>query len=388
MNRIYSQLICGIIAILLLNLSMDNTHGSANNDRRVILQELGQIDTPGLARDVVVRGDIAYVADMGSRTSPYGGLLIFNVSNPENPTEMGHFYDGGRSHHLFIKEGIILVADNTGGLEIINVSDPFHPQKIGEFQGVINDLDVQGNIVYATDWYEGLKVLDISNLTHPTEIGRFENVASPQPITVANNLAYVTDSNGLKILNVTDASNIAEIANYDFRVSNLQFIENTAYAVCSHSQPDSSDGFKILDTSDLLNVTEVGTFHDGGKLIDLVVNAAEGVAFVSDRDDGIEVIDIRDPFHPTKIGQYYDGGNASNLQVVGDLVFVADGADGLEIIKIEYKSATTSSSSAFSSLSSDTKSSGAGFELLFLLLSLVSLAILRELKAMRKKREF
>ncbi|MFW9915561.1 MAG: LVIVD repeat-containing protein [Candidatus Thorarchaeota archaeon] len=387
MKRRDSLVICGITAILLLFLIIDNSYASVDNSRVVILQELGQIDTPGLARDVIIRGDIAYVADMGSPTSTYGGLLIFNVSEPENPTEMGYFYDGGRSHHLFIKEDIILIADNTGGLEIINVSDPFDPQKIGEFPGVINDLDVQGNIVYATDFYEGLIVLDISNITHPTEIGRFENLVSAQPITVVNNLAFVTDSNGLKILNVTDASNIAEIANYNFRVSNLQFHDNTAYVVCSHAQADPSDGFKILDTNNLLNITEVGAFHDGGKLIDLAVNHAESAAIVSDRDDGIEVIDIRDPFHLTKIGQYYDGGNATNIQVVGDLLFVADGVDGLEIIKIEYKSAASSSCSAFSSLSSDTKSSGPGFELSLLLLSLFSLPVLRKWKTRRKKRE-
>ncbi|MFW9864303.1 MAG: hypothetical protein ACFFET_18605, partial [Candidatus Thorarchaeota archaeon] len=39
---------------------------------------------------------------------------------------------------------------------------------------------------------------------------------------------------------------------------------------------------------------------------------------------------------------YYDGGSAANIEVVNDLVFVADADDGLEILQIEISTETTS----------------------------------------------
>jgi len=42
---------------------------------------------------------------------------------------------------------------------------------------------------------------------------------------------------------------------------------------------------------------------------------------------------VRDPARPVRIGSFYDGGRPNGLQVVGDLVYIADGYDGLEIIR-------------------------------------------------------
>ncbi|MFW9993351.1 MAG: LVIVD repeat-containing protein [Candidatus Odinarchaeota archaeon] len=316
------------------------------NSQEITLQEMGQIDTPGFARDVVIRevGStiLAYVADMGTAFgSTYGGLLIYNVSNPQHPKAMGSFYDGGRSHHIFfIEDDVALVTDNTGGLEIFNVSDPWNPDKISQFNAnYINDLAVQGTIVFVTDFLDGVIALDVSNLTNPVEIGLF-SIEHVQPIKIIGNLAYVSGSNNLILLNIMDPTNITEVARYDLQVSRIQTTGNTAYMACSGSWLEPADGFKIMNITDPLNLEEIGSYHDGGHPIDLQVSG--NTAFVSDGDEGIEVLDISNPSSIKEIAGYYDGGNATGIQVVGDLIFVADGPDGLEILRIIVNEGTTS----------------------------------------------
>ena len=80
--------------------------------------ELGTIDTPGDANDVVVVGDLAYVADNQA------GLRIIDISNPEEPTEVGFFDTPGTALHVAISGDYAYVADGPGGLCIVDISEP------------------------------------------------------------------------------------------------------------------------------------------------------------------------------------------------------------------------------------------------------------------------
>ncbi|MFX1253405.1 MAG: LVIVD repeat-containing protein [Promethearchaeota archaeon] len=328
MKRVKYFIASGIIFMFILNVSVVILVFSQSNNQEITLREIGQIDNSGFVRDVVVKDDIAYIADM----APHGGLWIINVTNPQEPTNMGQFFDGGIAHHLFVDGDVVFVADNIGGLEILNVTDPFNPTKIGQINGQFNDLDVEGNIIYATDYLEGLYIFDVSNLTYPIELGRFEDVEMAQPVTIVDNLAYVTDNSGMNVLNVTDPSNITQLGQYAYNMSHIQINGDFAYLACSRSWLEKGDdGFKILDISN--NFTEIGNYTDGGKPVDLYV--ADDIAIIGDINDGIKVLDIHDPSNITKITHYYDGGDATDIQVVEDLIFVADGYDGLEILQME-----------------------------------------------------
>ncbi len=349
---------------------------------KYVLSELGQVDTPGYALDVAVVGDITYVTDMGSPSSEYGGLFIFNTSNPQNIIQIGHFFDGDRAHDLVVKEDIAFVADNTGGLEILNISNVAHPAKIAQFDGTINNICITKNTVYATDWYNGLIIIDVNNLTHPTEIGRWNDIIYPQSVLVLNNLAYVGGTTSFIILNVSNPSNISKIAQYDYKVSKLQIKEDLAYLACTGMWSEPSEGLRIFNISDPLDLIELGSFYDGGFAVDLHV--FDNITLVCDVNDGIEVIDVSNPSLPVEITQYYDGGNATNFQIVDDLIYVADGVDGLEILKIEglpkinssmstLDNSITASFSITTSEANDTPS----FELIFIFFGVFVILTLR-----------
>lgn len=321
------------------------------NDQEIEIREIGQFDTPGRVRDVVVIGEIAYLADMGRL--PIGTnarLLTLDISNPYQPTKLGEFASDGSPHHIFVDalRETAFVADNIGGLKIISVSDPTSLTEIGHFDGVINDLDVVDNTIYAVDYVNGLIVLDSSNLTHPTEITRFTDFKNAQPIDIFNNYVYVTDRNGLTVLDGTNHSNIEELARFHYSAYNIDFDDSTAYMACDN-------GFFICNISNPLNITEIGSSLNGSYLIDVYVK--EDLAIISDKNEGIKVLNISDPSHPVQIAHYFDGGDALDFFIEDDLIYVADGEDGLEILQI-------------SGLTSKSTETIPGFQFVFLLVSI------------------
>jgi len=85
-----------------------------------------------------------------------------------------------------------------------------------------------------------------------------------------------------------------------------------------------------------LEITKIGSIDTNGETINVFVK--EGTAFVLDSNDynpgGLVIIDISDPTNPVKLSSFYDGGNPLELVVKNDLVYLADGSDGIEVINI------------------------------------------------------
>jgi hypothetical protein len=83
--------------------------------------QAGQYVPPGKAADMVVRGEIAFVA------AKAGGLHILDLSSPELPTLISTVDTPGKAQAVTVKGDQLYVAAGTGGLHIIDVSDPTNP---------------------------------------------------------------------------------------------------------------------------------------------------------------------------------------------------------------------------------------------------------------------
>jgi len=78
------------------------------------------------AEDVQVVGDYAYCAFRN-------GLLIFDVSDPANPSFAGKFYLVGRGGGIYVKDSYAYLADRSVGLVIFDVSDPGNPDSVNSY---------------------------------------------------------------------------------------------------------------------------------------------------------------------------------------------------------------------------------------------------------------
>lgn len=85
-----------------------------------------------------------------------------------------------------------------------------------------------------------------------------------------------------------------------------------------------------------VKITEIGSIETNGEA--MIVAVVENTAFVLDTTGndpgGVMIIDITDPTSPILLSSLYDGGIPYEIAIKDDIVFVADGTDGLEILNV------------------------------------------------------
>ena len=299
--------------------------------------ELGQISTGGEARDVKIEGDIAYVVDTGGESSP-GGLVIINVSNPYHPSIIGSYYQSGLPFKVDVAGNIAVLANINVGVEIVNISDRENPIKIDQYTGSGEAYDVQiiGEIAYISDWSRGLVLLDISDPTDVSEISRFSITGACTQLHVVNDIAYITDHHGsytaIRLIDVNNPHSMSQVGYYS--LDNVDFwnpyVCDDVIYVANHGT--SGGEFYFLDASNYSQITQIRQFND-----ERFINAAfinNSIGYFALYESGLIVVDLLDLSNPRIIGRHFDGGHAIDVEVVGDIAYVADREDGLEIIKI------------------------------------------------------
>ena len=60
----------------------------------------------------------------------------------------------------------------------------------------------------------------------------------------------------------------------------------------------------------------------------------ECLAYVADGADGLQIIDVSNPASPTLVGSVDTPGEAQDVVITGDRAYVADGLGGLQIVNV------------------------------------------------------
>jgi hypothetical protein len=215
---------------------------------------VGSLETPGLADDVDIQGDYAYVAD------GLAGMHVVDIGDPAAPTIVTNYPAEVWVNALTISDNTLFLSvsewldmegwgvDLRARLEIVDISVPLNPQLLGSYQEwdtpfpdlgqyidplwyylppIRRNISQSGSFVFLVDGMVSLngtlklQVIDISDLTNPTLVsvspfscsppvgnGRKDDVdqLSYGAISVAGNYAYLTSDNKLCVINVTDPS--------------------------------------------------------------------------------------------------------------------------------------------------------------------------------------
>lgn len=283
---------------------------------------MGSYDIAGDARSVYVADDLAYVTDRG-------GLQIVDVSNPAAPVRIGGIGGLGDTHEVQVVGSFAYVAAEAWGLQIVDVSNPQSPVRVGQYDtaGYARSVDVVGNLAYVADATDGLQILNVNNPTTPTLVGSFDTAGSALDVQVALNRAYVADfESGLRIIDVTNPAAPTDLGGYDTgNARGIQVAGELAYIA------DGESGQLVI-----VNVTTptapvpLATYSTGGLAwnVDLQGN----LAFVADGGGGFDIIDVSSPATPTHLGGYASVGTPRNVQVVGSTGYLAN--DRLEIVNL------------------------------------------------------
>lgn len=265
-------------------------------------------------------------------------VRIIDVSNPNDPVEVGSFPTGWWATGLAATAGFCLVASTPEGLQVADVSDPASAAVVGQLPGVgwSKDVDADGAIaVVADDWGHGLRVLDVSNPASPHEIGWLPYPGMwPTRSELVGDLAYVA-AGTLWIVDVSEPSSPAELSItrpagfgscWDSTV-----VGELAFLPLLDDQPPS--GLLVLDVANPALPYELGRGGDWNS----TGIAVDGAYAYTVGSDGLHVVDVSDPALPIPVGFFEAAWSPSlfpRVAVADGLAVVAAELDALHVIDV------------------------------------------------------
>lgn len=341
------------------------------NNPRVLDRFLGNGD----GRQLILKGEVAYVAD------GQGGLVTFDINNPENIVWLGSNTKSGRIDSIALlnkklnKKLITINAQSQ--LLSIDINNPQLPIT-GSFYSspnIIHDIAVNGNsvftatdkgvariefdtpasiqisneginhggsrrgfirdgIAYVADWFSGLHLYDISDPNNPTHLSNVHTPGSSKGVVVDGKYAYVgDDDHGLQIIDISDPKHprtVSEIITSGLAYT-LKKIGPLIYLA------DHRGGFHIIDVSDVFKPKMIGSFDTQGK--SWAIDVHDHTAYVADDSSGLLMFDVSNPSQILPLGQFNPGGYAEDVVVREGIAYVVFFDQGLYILDVKAPSA-------------------------------------------------
>jgi hypothetical protein len=282
---------------------------------------------------VAVAGSYAYLAQ-GSI-----GLQILDVSNPISPTLVGGLDTPGVARHIVVNNGTAYVADHGAGLRIFDVNDAVAPREIGAIDtpGLAKRVALAGARAFIADGAGGLRAVDARDPRSPVALGAYTRFTGGRSLALDGSYAYVAD--GEQRLWAIDARDVAAPTER----GSVAFAGGATYGVAAAGGyayvADYSAGLRVIDTRKPDSPVEVGWRDTPGFARD--VEIVGSLAYVADEDAGLRVISVADPAQPVEVGFVDPFGSAGSVKVAGNYAYLAYGDLGLRIVDITNPSAPT-----------------------------------------------
>lgn len=265
------------------------------------INPLSTLATYGLAQDVFVRGDTAYVAD------GQADLTVINIEDRGNPYIIRNIdpMTDDFASAVYVPAAdtfpYAYVADLDGHLQVINIADTTF--LYNWYFGEQNIIDLDGGIIDDTLYIFTVRTgvasyMKIDQIVYPSN----SQYPEPGPYYVVNSISLPTSPRG-----------ITRSGDY-------------VYVACGEI------GLRIIDISRISDPFEYSYLILSG--VSNAVEISGNFAYVAADREGLYVINIEDKSNPILIGQINTSGRSRDVHIAGNFAFLADGSGGLKVIDI------------------------------------------------------
>ncbi|NHK32556.1 MAG: hypothetical protein FK730_14480 [Asgard group archaeon] len=302
------------IAFLLYQnyLKILNISDVSNPDELVIINNLL------LCNKVKIHGDFLVINDL------IVGLKFYNISNPLNPELLNTLpkasingYDFEiREYHLY------LTTETRSSLFIYDISDIFNLTYLGSyvppFYSQSEKLLVANSLAYIVTQQE-LLIFNITNSFSPTLITTYllSEVGSNRKAILMENALYITNHLSLLVLDITNPflPAITTIIDEIWHLNNLIIKDNFLFISMRYN-------FEIIvyNIIDENNPIEFTRYKFGGVSYDVCGNS--NLVYIANGINGTQIIDVSNPQNPNLIGSYFDNDTTSLLEISGSILYV------------------------------------------------------------------
>jgi hypothetical protein len=295
--------------------------------------------TSGFAQDVLLRDSLVYISQ------GQGGLIILNVSNPNEPTYVSELTYGlrGYSFKLANKDSVIYLAAGGFGVSSVNIADPLFPLITQENRAIApaKNFHIMGDFLFTAVSEEGVNISNIRDPVHTSFRQTFFVPGYAQAVcTSAADTSY--DNNymliacgevGFTIFNISDFQDGYNI--YPL----IGWLDTPGYAEDVTIHPElpvaflacGTGGLVIVDYSDTSNVKIVGSYASGGYAKEVIYD--ENKVYLTTELRGLQIFDVSNLSSPVRIGTV-ETEFAMAVALDDKYVYVADEVEGLIIISM------------------------------------------------------
>jgi len=283
--------------------------------------------------DIGLAGDYGYVTFTGF------GLVVIDISDPEEPVTAASFR-GTNYSRILVDDSVAYVTCGDYGLTILNIADPLNVVEMGSVEAIEDAkyLDSENGYVYVSTGYGGMVIVDASDPANPFIAGSIDPGNYMHEIDVCGDYVYTTNGlSGLYIININDPANPYIAGNYDPQ-SQLKVVSvrgEYAYAA-------TTSQFYVINVSDPENPFEAGNHDLPGSYVNGITIEGD-FAYVALGTDGFRVFNISDPANPRLTG-YHSGVNSCvSIAVKDQYAMVTEGSffgiyDCSEALPVEKQS--------------------------------------------------
>jgi len=291
-----------------------------------------------------------------------GGVTVYEKTTGNKITNISISEFGGhhamhlsqQGNYLYIALGSFFGGNSKAGMAVIDVTDPTLPSvtDFWESTSVIKGSAIaiaDGNHVYLGAMNQGIYVFDVTNKANIIETDHYIPdpdfpIENPNSIQEPNargmdikgtELFVCYDAGGIRVIDVTDKSNIFEKSRYindsfnkQKAYNNIIINGNYAYTAVDYC------GMEVLDISDSSNIVRTSWcnpwncetsqntwFNSGGHTNQLELDTINNRMLLSSGGSEITILDVSDPNNCTYVTSY---GNRDNNKAVWGLDFEND----------------------------------------------------------------
>ncbi|NHJ39765.1 MAG: hypothetical protein FK731_07000 [Asgard group archaeon] len=308
--------------------------------------KIGTFDDTGVAYNVVVDGNYAFLADGNN------GLRVLNITDKTNPNEYGYYKNGTAicydvakvDDYLYLAYGLngLVILDTSISLIAPPVVANIHSNKFGGYACNSIEIDDDRNFTYVTCGSYGLVSIDIKDPSNPKiqsvfSIGGANFVDSDAYTSLDRPYVYIADKNyGMQKITFSDIDNRQGPYLYGNGYASGSSLSIYVYNDFNGFLADYG-GFVILSLQSYPNINALDTYSDGNHANGICMT--KDTAFVSyDFDKGVKIFNVTDRSNIIYVGRYDDPGDAYSIEVVDEYAYLCDGTSGLEIILLDSDS--------------------------------------------------
>ena len=191
------------------------------------------------------------------------GILLFNVSDVNNPVITGKYSQNSIIRNFRVKDNILLTAMEDKGLDVIEISDLSNPSMLFQDQqtDIVRSIEINQNLAYMGMVESGIQIMDISDPFNPVDLGNIDSLKWIRKIKYYENCLYCAQENDyhkLHIIDVSDPMNPVKVNELysdlflgDFKIENnlLYLFETDSIKIYDLTNPQIPDEIACIVVS-------------------------------------------------------------------------------------------------------------------------------------------